>query len=217
MQIRNADINQKNIHKKEPSFNARIYYVDSQTFSNILKRNPNCFQVGRISNTNWLVDEGAFKQPSAFTLKAYNCVVCSIFNPKTKLLNKYHLSPYPKTMLQLERVQGIIFEQAKALKGMSKIKLQGFITAGDSNKIASSNERGLLPAIQETFQKIQDVLGMDYSIIAGRIVDSGVSVISDARLNAHYVYTCPHINKREILANSYEINNISPKDTVVFV
>jgi len=217
MQIRNTDIRQKIIHKKEPSFNARIFYVDSRTFSNILKRTPNCFEVGRISNTNWLVDEGAFKQPSAFTLKAYNCVVCSIFNPKTRLLNKYHLSPYPKTMSQLERVQHTIFEQAKALKGMSKIKLQGFITGGDSNKIASSNERGLLPAIQETFQKIQDVLGMDYSIIAGKMDKSKVSVISDARLNAHYLYRYPHIKNGENLANSYEINNISSKNTVVFV
>jgi len=181
-------ISQSYIPKKETSFKAKICYVDNKTFQALLKQLPDCFEVGRITNKDWLIDEAAVKKKKAHTLGTYNCVVGSIFNPETKLVNMFHLSPLGKTMSNLGRVCDSIIIQAEELKGNSGAILEGFISGGNAKGLSTSSETTLLDMVLQTFVSISKKVGMDFSVLAGRENGcSSIDIISDAAANAHYI------------------------------
>lgn len=217
MQVRS--LNQNNIYQKPLSFNARICYVDKSTFYTMRKGLIGCFEVGDVGNSEWLIEEAAFKRPSAFTLEAYNCVVGSIFNPETQLVNMFHLSPYKKTMSRLNQVIEIIYEQAKSLKDKSEVKLEGLVTGGDGRKVGNNDDRKLLEAIKKAFENISKSQGMNYSVIAGRKNgQSHVNVISDAAKNTHYVYSYQpdfEISDVSELSKCHETAIICPNDELI--
>lgn len=219
MQIKNLNENYR-ITSDSPSFKAKIRFVNEKYFNSLRKKLLQPYEVGKITNEDWLIEEAAVKKQSAFTLEACNCVVGSIFNPETKLVNMLHLSPYVENMSRINEVKDIIFEQAKNLKDKSKINLEGFITGGNSSKIRGSfyNVK-LLEEILDTFRNIAKNLGMDYSVIAGRENGlSSVNVLSDATKNVHFVYVnTPREEIRNItnLMGAYERKLLSPKDTII--
>lgn len=211
-------INQ-NLNKKPSPFTARIHYVDIEVFKDLLKKENKPFEVGSVHNSDWVINEGAFKKTVAFTRGAFNCVVGSIFNPETKLMNMFHLSPYQKTMRDIENTKAIIIAQARELKGDSKANLEGFLLGGDSQISVSRWDLELVRNIKDTFSKIADEIGMDYTTISERLaMYTSVSVISDAEKNSHFVYV--DAPKRELrnlrdLDLNFKTKIISPKDEVI--
>ncbi len=203
----------------KPSFKATIKYVDKKTFNRIIAQAADCFEVGRTTNSEWLMTEAAVKKNSAFTRGVCNCVVGTFFNPESKLTNMFHLSPYKKNMTDLPEVKKEIFRQAKVLKGGSRSNLQGALFGGNSAAIGTGWDVKLVEAIKEAFAEIKDKLGMDYSIFAERRSYSPrLNVFSDAFKNTHYVnIEEPFVPIRNLtdLDLSYINRIISPKDKMV--
>jgi len=211
--------NQTPVQNNKTSFKAKIKFVDKKTFNALLKTMPDSFEVGKVTNKHWTIEEAALVKPSAFTLEAYNCVVGSIFNPKTKLTNMFHISPYEEDIIKIDEIADNIFKQAKILKGNSKTKLEGFICGGESFECSEPDERLLLNIIHEIFDKISRKLGMNYSTISGRTYDSNLNLISDAQKNTHFVYLdhprFKSITNRYQLDVSHDKKMLSPKDSII--
>lgn len=233
-----------NCHARQssPSFKANIYLVAKSAFKDTLEKLPDAFEVGRTNNSDWLISEAAVNKVSAFTQDVYNCVFGSIFNPETRRVNLFHLSPYEKTMSDIQKVMAQVIEQAKELKGSSKCRLEGLLMGGNPPKkdgvIASimhevrqkagtsvydKSDRQtywdveLLKSMKKAFSEISEKLGMDYSVIADRKFPCCASVISDASKNTHYVYignAYPPVRVVSDLKDLYKTRIISPKDTI---
>lgn len=220
MPVENINNNYKGYSiTKKPSFKATIKYVDRKTFNRIMTQSLDSFEVGKISNSEWLMTEAAVKKASAFTREVCNCVVGTFFNPETKLTNMFHLSPYKKNMTNLMDVKKEIFRQVKILKGDSRSNLQGVLLGGNSTAIGTSWDVKLVETVKEAFAEISDKLGMDYSIIAERKSYSPcLNIFSDASKNTHYVNVQEpfvQIRKSVDLDHSYKTRIISPKDSIV--
>lgn len=225
--MRINSVNTKNDYQnkaqKRPSFKADIFFVDRRAFR--LKRKDlttlfqKPFKVGSMWK-DYTIDQAAVKKFSAMTYNAWDCTVGIIFNPQTGLVNMYHLNPLGKTLDDIKEVKDIIFEQAKELKGDSKTPLQGIILGAESihkpDPILKSVT--LFSEMKYTFDKIRKNLGMDFSIIAGRLHDhEGINVISCPNESSYYIATHlsnPHSVKS--VGRSYEIKEIAPKDRVFF-
>lgn len=229
------------ISNKSPSFRANIKIVNGDKFKAVLKSLPDSFQVGRITNAEWVISEAAINKPSAFTLEVCNCVGGSIFNPETQMTSMFHLSPYRSNMINLKGIQEEIFRQAKFLKGKSSSNLQGLLFGGESfpnedflDVVSKNIEQGifksqkysykdyqmawdiqLLNALKDVFSGISKKLGMDYTAIVGRKGGSCVDVISDAQENTHYLHVrnaSPPILSVSDFVDNYKTRIISPKD-----
>lgn len=190
MQIKN--VNQNSSYPKTPSFGENIIYLaDKSSFWRHVKQFPDSFEVGRISNKIWTLEEAAIKKPFAFTWEASNCVIPSIINSETKLTNLYHISPHEENIRNLGQIRKTLVKQALELKDGSAEKLEGFINAGNSSAMPGSPWNWkLLNTIMDIFKEISETIGMDYSVIAGRKNGSGYSsVISDAKTNTQSVYS----------------------------
>lgn len=202
-----------------PSFKAEIRIVNDAVFDRELAKLKKSFQVGRISNKEWLIDEAAVKKPSAYTIEAYNCVVGSIINPETKKVNMFHLSPYEGNMSQLETVLDKLFVQVKKLKDDTKSSLQGFISGGSGRLVGDRNDRRLLQSILDLLKKMSDEIGLDYSVIAGRTWnEAGVNLLCDGEKNIHYLnpfYPSVPIKSIYDLAENYEVFSKSSVDKIV--
>lgn len=228
--------------QNSPSFKANIYLVSKKAFQNTLEQLPDAFQVGDSKNLDWVISEAAVNKVCAYTKDVYNCVLGSIFNPETKRVNLFHLSPYEKTMPNVQKVMVQVIEQAKQLKGNSKGKLQGLLMGGNPPKkegmIASirqeiqkslgtsvyeGSERQtywdvqLVKAAKEAFAEIAARFGMDYTVITGRKSPCFLNIISDASKNTHYVNVgnafLP-VRSESDLASFYKTRIISPKDNI---
>jgi len=166
MQINNC-YNQAQVRKKEPYFKATIYYVDGATFEEKQKLLVDCYEVGNPIRSDFTIEEAAVNKSSAYTLSARDCVVSSIFNPETKKVNQNHLAPYQKTILSIDEVAETMFAHTQQLLGNSKIRLEGFLTAGEGY-MRTDEDLKLFQMFENNFKKVSNILGMDYSVIAQR-------------------------------------------------
>ncbi|MEI8377462.1 MAG: hypothetical protein WCF95_02890 [bacterium] len=206
---------------KEPSFAGTIKLVSRNGFDWLRFHGiQDCFIVSGGDIPKFNMTEAAFKKPAALTRKAFNCVAGSIFNPDTKLTNMFHLNPYKPNIEKLSEIQDAIFNQAEALFKESNTRLEGFLGATDGlGEGMSEQSRKLFGAIKVTFDKIADNFGMDYSMIAQRKnCGAGISIISDARINTHYICaetTKSHVQNLNDLMDNFYTRILSPKDNII--
>ncbi len=228
--------------QNSPSFKANILLVNKKVFQNTLDQLPDAFQVGDSKNLDWVISEAAVNKVCAYTKDVYNCVLGSIFNPETRRVNLFHLSPYEKTMPDIQKVMAQVIEQAKQLKGNSKVRLEGLLMGGNPPKkegmissiwqeiqksVGTSVYEGsekqtywdvqLVKAAKETFAEIAERFGMDYTVITGRKSPCFLNIISDAGTNTHYVNVgnaFPPVRSASDLASFYKTRIISPKDNI---
>ena len=221
MQINNC-YNQAQVRKKEPYFKATIYYVDGATFEEKQKLLVDCYEVGNPIRSDFTIEEAAVNKSSAYTLSARDCVVSSIFNPETKKVNQNHLAPYQKTILSIDEVAETMFAHTQQLLGNSKIRLEGFLTAGEGY-MRTDEDLKLFQMFENNFKKVSNILGMDYSVIAQRRDgQTQVDLISDAVADAHYVYVKDNEGKNLIenlsdFMDAFVIKILSPKDKLVIM
>lgn len=214
-------INYTDQTKIQPHFKSNIIIVNKNTFDNLLELTKGkAFEVGRVHHKDFLIKEAAVAKPLPFTLIAYNCIVGTIINKETKLANMFHLSPYHKTMANIQNVASLIYQHAKKLKGQSDANLEGLILAGRGSGEACQEDRELMKTIMGAFSRISTDMGMDYSAITGRkYVKYGLSVMTDAQRGVNYVYPFEEglfgnpSNKK--ITDFYEKVSISPNDTLV--
>lgn len=208
----------RNKAQKSPSFKANIFFVDGQTFNRKLKELSGVFHVSGL--IDGVIEQAAVKKESAYTKGIRVCTSCITINPEKMLLNMEHLSPKGKTLPNIDEVKNTIFNQAKDLKGETNRNLQGLILGSDGN-----NMQDLFPlsiSLREelclVFNKISKNLGMDFSVIAGRLNPyTKMNVISDSVRNAHYIWV-QGLNSTSMqeVAKNYKTKIISPKDKVFF-
>ncbi len=220
----NLQLHRNNSYNKSSSFGSGIYCTNLDYFQKIYKKLPEMPNAGNtytggFHKYEWLIENAVIQQPRAATLEAYNCVVLSIINPVRKLLNLYHLSPYEGTMSRLQDIKNTIFEQAKQLKADSKSPLEIFMTGGDSmsKDFPDENSNKLLNALSGTINDISEKIGMTKSIIAGRKSgEIGVSVISDATENKHYLNITERFVPTSLsgIQSDFEIQDINSKDKI---
>lgn len=207
---------------QQPNFKSNIVIVNKPTFDNLLESTKaRAFEVGRVYHKDFLIKEAAVAKPLSFTLEAYNCIIGTIINKETKLANMFHLSPYPKTMSDIQNVVSSIYQHAKKLKGLSHANLEGLILAGNGSNNQCQKDKELMRAIMDAFSRISTDMGMDYSVITGRkYAEYGLSVMTDAQRDVNYVF--PYEFQGGILWNPfnkkitdfYEKVSISPNDTL---
>lgn len=215
-------INTNNIYKKKvqkrPSFKADIFFVDGHTFNRKLKELSGIFHVSGI--IDGVIEQAAVKKESAYTKGIRVCTSCITINPEKMLLNMEHLSPKGKTLPNINEVKSTIFKQAKDLKGETKRNLQGLILGSDGSTMQElfPLSISLRQELCLVFDKISKNLGMDFSVIAGRINPyTKMNVISDSVRNAHYIWV-QGLNSTSMqeVAKNYKTRLISPKDRVFF-
>lgn len=217
MNISSVNLNQSK-NKYNTSFKANICFVDKRTFLNIKKNLNQPFWVGGL--IDGVIKQAAVKQKNAYTTGDIVCTVGSLFNTDSKLVNMFHLSPKGKTLPHIQEVKEIIFSQAKNLKNLSKKNLQGLLLGSDGNRMLDKYHLSvsLREEIISVFNKISKDLGMDFSIIMGRLDPyTQMNLISDPVKNTHYIWV-KGINSNSVseVASNYEIKRISPKDRVFF-
>jgi hypothetical protein len=226
MKINSYTPNYQNKFQKQPAFEADINLVSKARFNEIItqkiieKSNP--FEVGNIHNQDWTISQAAFKKPLAYTAGVYNCIAGSILNPETGLVNMFHLSPYKKTLAELEETRKIIIEQTKALKENTKSNLEGIIVGSNSSQIIeTSYEKTLYKAIKELFNEMADNIGMNYSKFLGRKSGYyGINLMTDGITKRHYlnIYDCrndANANKLKHAVNSLESFEVSSNDSLI--
>lgn len=217
MNVNSVNLNQcKN--KKDASFKASICFVDRRTFYNIKRDLNKPFWVGGI--IDGVIKQAAIKQKNAYTTGDIVCTVGSLFNTDSKLVNMFHLSPKGNTLPNIQQVKEIIFLQAKNLKDFSSKKLQGLLLGSDANHLPDKYPKSisLREEILSVFNKISKDLGMDFSVIMGRLNPyTQMNLISDPVKNTHYIWV-KGLNSNSVseVAKNYEIKRISSEDRVFF-
>lgn len=213
-------INQIGQTNQQPKFKSKIIVVKNKTFFNILEANKKrSFEVGRTFHSDFLIEEAAVRHPLPYTFCAYNCVVGTIINRETKLANMFHLSPYEKTIKNIENVARLIYEHAKTLKEQSFAALEGLVLAGNGHKEECGNDKILMASVLDAFSKISNDMGMTYSVITGRKDGFyGVSAITDAQNGINYIYPFSEGSQKPVkkgdITGFYEKVIISPNDTL---
>ena len=215
MSVQKINYNSANFsNQKQPSFKATIRYVSGIDFKRILRQLPYAFEAGDCEN--YTMYTSVVKKPSAFTTGAFNCVIGTIFNPETKLTNMFHLAP-SKNYYNIDSIKNELFRQATELKGDSSVNLEGFLTGGNAYMSLGSWDMAFVQAIKDIFSDISKKIGMDCTMITERFDNYiGVNVISNARVNTHYVNVTRSYADivPDNLYKIFKTVKISPKDTV---
>lgn len=203
---------------KDTSFKADICFVNRRTFYKLKKELNKPFWVGGL--IDGVIKQAAVKAKNAYTTGDIVCTVGSLFNTDSKLVNMFHLSPKGKTLPHIQEVKEIIFSQAKNLRDCSSKNLQGLLLGSDANHLPDKYPKSisLREEILSVFNKISKDLGMDFSVIMGRLNPyTQMNLISDPVKNTQYIWI-KGLNSNSVseVAKNYEIKRISPRDRVFF-
>lgn len=203
-----------------PSFTARIYLLNSKAEFIDRAKLFDHFYVG----PTWTIDEAARSVPTAATTGIFNCVVTSVLDPVSRLVNMTHIQPREENMVNLAEIQQKTFNYVQELFKRSKSRLEGLITGGKMVDVAPAyyeyvHSPMLIAATKNTFNRISKLFGMDYSVIGlQKGWGNEINILTDGKNGIHYLLATDSNNKPittpESLDKNFNFIQLSKADTV---